>query len=232
MSPQEFPMRRALCVLSLLGGLSAAGGAHAERVCTSEAPDPAITVALRFTDDGKVQGGEVHWAVPNERPDLPSMVHIVYPLDGDHAASRPASVITLNAVTGKEITRSPTASVQIVIDGMEMAVRAWDLYGEAVEQLAEKTTADGLQKASFVGAVTFTPIFDDGRRDVDSSQALSHIGKGANTLQVRLLAQDGMAMQEHTYRLSEMTAPAVKDVQAALAADLQKARDPSACQMF
>ena len=79
-------MRRAVCVLGLLSGLFAAGGARAERVCTAEAPDPAISVALRFTDDGKVQGGEVHWAVPNERPDLPSMVHIVYPLDGDRAA--------------------------------------------------------------------------------------------------------------------------------------------------
>lgn len=225
-------MRRAVCVLSLLGGLCVAGGARAERICTAEAPDPAITVALRFTDDGKVEGGEVHWAVPNEQPGLPSMVHIVYPLDGDHAASRPASVITLNAVTGKEITRSPTASVQIVIDGMEMAVRAWDLYGEAVEQLNEKSTPDGLQKASFVGAVTFTPSFQDGRRDVDSAQALSHIGKGADTLQVRLLAQDGMAMQEHTYKLFAMTAPAAKDVQAALAADLKKASDPSSCQMF
>jgi hypothetical protein len=225
-------MRRALCVLSLLGGLSAATGAHAERVCTSEAPDSAITVALRFTDDGKVQGGEVHWAVPNDRPELPSMVHIVYPLDGDHAASRPASVITLNAVTGKEITRSPTASVQIVIDGTEMAVRAWDLYGQAVEQLAEKSTPDGLQKASFVGAVAFTPSFQDGRRDVDSAQALSRLGKGADTLQVRLLGQDGMAMQEHTYKLFAMTAPAAKDVQAALAADLKKASDPASCQMY
>lgn len=225
-------MRRSFCVLSLLGAVFAAGAARAERVCTSEAPDPAITVALRFSDDGKVEGGEVHWAVPGERPDLPSMVHIVYPLDGDHAAPRPDSVITLNAVTGKEITRSPTASVQIVIDGMEMAVRAWDLYGEAVEELNARSTPDGLQKASFVGAVSFTPSFEDGRRDVDSAQALSHIGEGASTLRVRLLDQDGMAMQDHTYKLFSMTAPAAKDVQAALAADLKKARDLSACQMY
>jgi hypothetical protein len=225
-------MRRAFCVLSLVGGLFVAGGARAERICTSEAPDPAITVALRFTDDGKAQGGEVHWAVPGERPDLPSMVHIVYPLDGDHAASRPASVITLNAVTGKEITRSSTASVQIVIDGMDMAVRAWDLYGEAVEQLSQRSTPDGLQKASLVGPVTFTPSFQDGRRDVDSAEALSQIGKGANTLQVRLLGQDGMPMQEHTYKLFAMTAPAAKDVQAALAADLRMARDLSSCPAY
>lgn len=225
-------MRRALYALSLLGALAAAGGARAERICTSEAPDPAITVALRYSDDGKALGGEVHWAVPGERPDQPSMVHIVYPLDGDHAASRPDSVITLNAVTGREITRSPTASVQIVVDGMEMAVRAWDLYGEAVEQLAEKSTPDGLQKASFVGAVSFSPVFDDGRRDTDSSQALSRIGKGASTLQVRLLGQDGLAMQEHTYRLFSMPVPASKDVQAALTADLQKARDLSSCPAY
>ena len=226
-------MRRAVCVLSLLGGLFAAGGARAERICTSAAPDPAVTVALRFNEDGKAVGGEVHWALPGEKPDQPSMVHIVYPLDGDHAASRPTSVIILSAVTGREITRSPTASVQIVVDGMEMAVRAWDLYSEAVEQLQEKTTPDGLQKASFVGAITFTPSFDDGRRDVDSSQALSRIGKGgANTLQVRLLGQDGMAMQEHTYRLFTMAAPPAQDVQAALAADLQKARDLQSCPMY
>ena len=225
-------MRRMLCALSALAGLAAAGAAHAERICTSSAPDPAVTVAVRYSDDGKPQGGEVHWAVPSERPDQPSMVHIVYPLDGDHAASRPNSVITLNAVTGKEITRSPTASVQIVIDGMDMAVRAWDLYGQAVEQLTEKISPDGLQKASFVGPVVFTPSFQDGRRDIDSLQALSRIGKGASTLQVRLLGQDGLAMQEHTYRLFDMTAPAAKDVQAALAADMQKARDPSSCPVY
>jgi hypothetical protein len=225
-------MRHALCVLTVLGGLAAAGAARAEHVCTSAAPDPSVTVALRVGDDGRALGGEVHWAVPSERSDQPSMVHIVYPLDGDHAAPRPNSVITLNAVTGKEITRSPTASVQIVVDGMEMAVRAWDLYGQAVEQLSERSTPDGLQKASFVGAVSFTPIFDDGRRDVDSSHALSRIGQGAATLQVRLLGQDGLALQEHTYSLFDMKAPAAKDVQAALSADLQKARDLSSCQAF
>ncbi|MEI9889369.1 MAG: hypothetical protein WDN45_00845 [Caulobacteraceae bacterium] len=134
-------MRRALCALSLTAGVFVAGTARAEQVCMAAAPDPAITVALRFSDDGKATSGEVHWAVPGEKPDQPSMVHIVYPLDGDHAASRPNSVITLNAVTGKEITHSPTASVQIVIDGMDMAVRAWDSMARRVEQLEEKSHA-------------------------------------------------------------------------------------------
>ena len=225
-------MRRVVFAFTALAGLAVAGVAHAERICTAPAPDPSVSVALRFGDDGKVRGGEVHWAVPGERPDLPSMVHIVYPLDGDHAAARPNSVITLNAVTGKDITRSPTASVQIVIDGMDMAVRPWDLYGQAVEQLSAQQPPEGLAKASFVGAVTFTPSFDDGRRDVDSLQALNRIGKGANLLQVRLLGQDGMALQEHSYQLSSMTAPSAQDVQAALAADLQKARDLTSCQNY
>ncbi len=82
-----------------------------------------------------------------------------------------------------------------------------------------------------MGAVTFTPSFQDGQRDVDSAQALSRIGKGASTLQVRLLGQDGAAMQEHTYRLFDMTTPAAKDVQAALTG-LLKARDPKSCQTF
>jgi hypothetical protein len=227
-------MRRVLYAFTGLAALGAAGAAHAERVCTAAAPDPSVSVALRFGDDGKVQGGEVHWAVPGEMPGLPSMVHIVYPLDGDHAGARPNSVITLNVVTGKEITRSPTASVQIVIDGMDMAVRPWDDYGRAVEQLSAQQPPEGLAKATLFGPVTFTPSFDDGRRDVDSLQALSRIGKGADTLQVRLLGQDGMALQEHSYHLAAMTAPAAQDVQAALAADLQKARDPTsaACQTY
>jgi hypothetical protein len=225
-------MRRVLCAFTALAGLAAAGAAHAERICTAVAPDPSVTVALRFGEDGKVRGGEVHWAVPGEGPGQPSMVHIVYPLDGDHAAARPNSVITLNAVTGKEISRSSTASVQIVIDGMEMAVRPWELYGQAVEQLSAQQPPEGLAKASFVGAVSFTPSFDDGRRDIDSLQALNRIGKGANTLQVRLLGGDGSAMQEHSYKLAAMTAPAAQDVQAALAADLQKSRDPASCQNF
>ena len=66
---------------------------------------------------------------------------------------------------------------------------------------------EGLAKASFVGPVIFTPSFDDGRRDIDSVQALSRIGKGANVLQVRLLGQDGIALQEHNYQLATMTAP-------------------------
>jgi hypothetical protein len=225
-------MRRVVCAFTVLAGLMAAGAARAERICTSAGSDPAVTVALRFNDDGKVQGGEVHWAVPGERPDQPSMVHIVYPLDGDHAGSRPASVITLNVVTGKEIIRSPTASVQIVIDGMDMAVRPWEQYGEAVEQLSAQQPPGGLAKASFFGPVTFTPSFDDGRRDIDSLQALSRIGKGAATLQVRLLGQDGVAMQEHSYPLNAMTAPAAQDVQAAVAADLQKARNPASCPNY
>ena len=225
-------MRRVVYAFTVLTGLMAAGAARAERICTAASPDPAVTVALRFGDDGKVQGGEVHWAVPGERPDTPSMVHIVYPLDGDHAGARPNSVITLNTVTGKEITRSPTASVQIVVDGVDMAVRSWDLYGQAVQQLSAQQPPEGLAKASFVGPVVFTPSFDDGRRDSDSLQALSRIGKGANTLQVRLLGQDGMPMQEHSYQLFAMTAPSAKDVQAAMATDLQKARDPAWCQSY
>ena len=225
-------MRRAVCAFTILAGLSVAGVAHAERICTAVAPDPSVSVALTFGDDGKARGGEVHWAVPGERPDLPSMVHIVYPLDGDHAAARPNQVITLNAVTGREITRSPTVSVQIVIDGMDMAVRPWDLYGQAVEQLSAQQPPEGLAKASFVGAVTFTPSFDDGRRDIDSLQALSRIGKGASTLQVRLLGQDGMPMQEHSYELFAMTAPSAQDVQAAVAADLKMARSPASCPNY
>ncbi|HEY4030935.1 MAG TPA: hypothetical protein VGM25_11370 [Caulobacteraceae bacterium] len=225
-------MRRVLYAVTALAGLAAAGGAHAERICTAAAPDPAVSVALTFGDDGKVRGGEVHWAVPGDAPGQPSMVHIVYPLDGDHAGARPASVITLNAVTGKEITHSPTASVQIVIDGMDMAVRPWDEYGQAVEQLSARQPPEGLAKATLVGPVTFTPSFDDGRRDTDSVQALSRIGKGANVLQVRLLGQDGSAMQEHSYQLAAMTAPAAQDVQAAVAADMKKASDPASCQSF
>jgi hypothetical protein len=225
-------MRRVVCAFTVLAGIAAAGAAHAERICTSSGSDPAVTVALRFADDGKVEGGEVHWAVPSGSPDKPSMVHIVYPLDGDHAGARPASVITLNVVTGKEITRSPTASVQIVIDGMDMAVRPWEDYGRAVEQLTAQQPPEGLAKATLFGPVTFTPSFDDGRRDVDSLQALSRIGKGANTLQVRLLGQDGMPMQEHSYELYAMTAPSAQDVQAAVAADLQKVRSPASCPNY
>jgi hypothetical protein len=225
-------MRRVVYAFTALAGIAAAGAAHAERICTSSGADPAVTVALRIGEDGKTQGGEVHWAVPSGSPDRPSMVHIVYPLDGDHAGSRPNSVITLNAVTGKEITRSPTASVQIVIDGMDMAVRPWDLYGQAVQQLSAQQPPEGLAKASFVGAVSFTPSFDDGRRDIDSLQALSRIGKGASTLQVRLLGQDGMPMQEHSYELFAMTAPSAQDVQAAVAADLKMARSPASCPNY
>src|ERR1700755_924774 len=118
-------MRPSFCLAGVLAGLSVAGAAHAERVCTAPGADPAVTVSLRLADDGMVRGGEVHWAVPNVRPDLPSMVHIVYPLDGDRAGSRAQEVITLNAVTGQDIVHSPSASVQIVIDGMTMAVRSW-----------------------------------------------------------------------------------------------------------
>lgn len=225
-------MRPVICLAGVLAGLALAGGARAERICTAEAPDPAVSVALRISDDGAVQGGDVHWAVPNARPDLPSMVHIVYPLDGDHAAPRPSSVITLNAVTGAEIGRSPTASVQIVIDGMEMAVRAWDLYAQAVEQLNAHPPADGLARASFVGVVPFTRSFDDGQRDVDSAAALTRIGEGAHTLEVRLLGEDGMALQDHVYRLFDMPTPPARDVQSALAAGLQMARNPSRCPSF
>lgn len=225
-------MRRGIGVFGALASLAAVGAARAERICTAPAADPAVSVSLYFGDDGKAQGGEVHWAVPNVRPDLPPMVHIVYPLDGDHAASRPSSVITLNAVSGQEIERSPTASVQIVIDDMEMALRPWDLYGQAVEQLTQNPPAGGIGKASFVGAVPFTPSFQDGQRDIDSAEALNKIGRGANTLQVRLLGQDGLALQEHTYNLNDMTAPSVQDVRSALAAGLQQARDLSTCQAY
>jgi hypothetical protein len=225
-------MRPLVCLAGALSGLSLAGAARAERICTGAPADSAVSVALRISDDGALQGGDVHWAVPNARPDLPSMVHIVYPLDGDHAGSRPTSVITLNSVTGAEIVRSPTASVQIVIDGMDMAVRAWDLYAEAVEQLNARSSAEAVSKASFVGAVPFTPRFEDGRRDLDSTAALSRIGQGAQTLEVRLLGEDGMALQDHTYRLFDMPTPPPKDVQSALAAGLAMAREPARCQSY
>ena len=225
-------MRPSFCLVGVLAGLSVAGAAHAERVCTAPAADPAVTVSLHLTDDGMVEGGEVHWAVPNVRPDLPSMVHIVYPLDGDRAGARPAEVIALTAVTGDDIVRSPTASIQIVVDGMQMAVRAWDVYGQAVARLNQDPPEGGVSKASFVGAVTFAPIFQDGRRDVDSSEALRSIEKGAHTMEVRLLGQDGMAMQDHTYRLFDMPGPPVRDVQAALARATQMAGQTGVCQTY
>jgi hypothetical protein len=225
-------MRPYLCLPAVLVGLTLAGAAHAERVCTAPGADPAVTVSLHLADDGKVEGGEVHWAVPNVRPDLPSMVHIVYPLEGDRAGTRPASVIALTAVTGDDIVRSPTASIQIVVDGMEMAVRAWDVYGQAVARLHQDPPEGGVSKASFVGAVTFTPSFQDGRRDIDSTEALRRIEKGAHTMEVRLLGQDGMAMQDHTYRLFDMPAPPVRDVQAALAKATAMAGETGRCQTY
>jgi hypothetical protein len=225
-------MRPLICLAGALAGLSIAGAAHAERICTAPSADPAVTVSLHMTDDGMVEGGEVHWAVPNVRPDLPSMVHIVYPLDGDHAGTRPAEVIALTVVTGADIVHSPTASIQIVLDGMDMAVRAWDDYSQVVARLNQDPPAGGVSKASFYGAVTFTPSFQDGRRDVDSSEALRRIEKGARTMQVRLLGQDGMAMQDHTYRLFDMPAPAPRDVQAALAKAKQLAGEPGGCPTY
>jgi hypothetical protein len=217
----------------ILAGSALAGAAHAERVCTASAADPAITVALHIADDGMVEGGEVHWAVPNVRPDLPSMVHIVYPQAGDRAGSRPQSIITLNTVTGDDIARSSTASIEIVVDGTEQAVRAWDLYGQTVQQLNDQLPPQGISKASFLGAVPFTPNYEDGKRDIDSSAALTRIGDGARTLEVRLLGKDGAVLQDHTYMLSEMTAPPAKDVQTALAASLKMSQqDPGRCQMF
>jgi hypothetical protein len=217
-------MRQLLCLSAALAAL--AGAAHAEQMCAANAPDPAVSVSMLIGDDGMVKGGQVHWAVPNVRPDLPSMVHIVYPLDGDHAGTRPAEVMTLNAVTGQDIVHSPTASVQIVIDGMHMAVRAWDLYGQAVEQLTANPPVGGIDKASFVGVVQFTPSFQDGRRDTDSSEALSRLSHGASTLEVRLLGQDGMALQEHTYHLFDMPAPPAEAVRQAIVA----AHDPKNCK--
>jgi hypothetical protein len=218
---------------SLALGLGLAGAAHAERVCTAPAADPAVSVSLHVTDEGMVEGGEVHWAVPNVRADQPSMVHIVYPLAGDRAGSRPLSIITLNAVTGDDIVRSSTASIEIVVDGMEQAVRAWDLYAQAVMQLNERPPAEGISKASFLGAVPFSPTYQDGKRDTDSSAALMHIGNGAHTLEVRLLGQDGLVLQDHTYRLFDMPAPPPGEVRMALAASLKMSQQaPASCQMF
>lgn len=219
--------------LAAFVSLALAGAAHAERVCTASAPDPAITVSLHVTDEGMVEGGEVHWAVPNVRPDLPSMVHIVYPLAGDRAGSRPLSIITLNTVTGDDIARSSTASIQIVVDGMEEAVRAWDLYAQTVQQLNDRLPPQGVSKASFLGAVPFTRNYQDGKRDIDSSAALTRIGDGAHTLEVRLLGQDGAVLQDHTYVLFDMPAPPPSDVQTALAASLKMSQqDPAHCQMY
>jgi hypothetical protein len=232
---QEIVMRLAGFALlpGLAAGLCLAGAAHAERVCTAPAADPAVTVSLHLTDEGMVEGGEVHWAVPNVRADLPSMVHIVYPLAGDRAGSRPLSIITLNTATGADIVRSATASIQIVVDGMEEAVRAWDLYGQAVAQLNDRLPPDGVSKASFLGAVPFSPTYQDGKRDTDSSAALMHIGNGAHTLEVRLLGRDGLVMQDHTYRLFDMPTPPPGDVQMALAASLKMSQqDPAHCEMF
>jgi len=218
---------------TLIAGLCLASAAHAERVCTAMAADPSVSVSLRVTADGMVQGGEVHWAVPNVRPELPSMVHIVYPLVGDRAGSRPLSIITLNTVSGEDIVRSSTASIQIVIDGMEAAVRAWDQYAQTVEQLNARPPPDGVSKASFLGAVDFSPNYQDGKRDIDSSAALSKIGDGAHTLEVRLLGHDGVIMEAHTYRLFDMATPAVGDVQMALAASIKMAKqEPARCEMY
>ena len=222
-----------LAGLAAVVSLALAGAAHAERVCTGSAADPAISVALHVTDDGMVEGGEVHWAVPNVRPDLPSMVHIVYPLAGDRAGSRPQSIITLNTVTGDDIVRSSTASIEIVVDGMDQAVRAWDLYGQTVRQLNDRLPPQGISKASFLGAVPFTPNYEDGKRDIDSSTALMRIGDGARTLEVRLLGQDGAVLQDHTYMLFDMPTPPPGDVRTALAASLKMSQqDPANCQMF
>ena len=219
----------AACALSL--GLASA--AHAERVCTAQAADPAISVSLHVSDDGMVQGGEVHWAVPNVRPDLPSMVHIVYPLVGDKAGVRPLSIITRNAVTGDNIVRSSTASIQIVVDGAEEAIRAWDQYAQIVEQLNDQPPPQGVSKASFLGAVPFTSNYQDGRRDTDSSAALSRIADGAHTLEVRLLGKGGVVMDDHTYMLFDMGSPPPGDVKTALDASTKMAKqDPARCQPF
>ena len=218
---------------SLIAGLSLAGTAHAERVCTAMAADPSVSVSLRVSDQGMVQGGEVHWAVPNVRPDLPSLVHIVYPLAGDRAGAQPLSIITLNTVSGEDIVRSATASIQIVVDGMEAAVRAWDQYAQTVEQLNARPPPDGVSKASFLGAVDFSSNYKDGKRDIDSSAALMRIGDGAHTLEVKLLGHDGVVMEDHVYRLFDMATPAVGDVQMALAASLKMAQqEPARCQMY
>jgi hypothetical protein len=225
-------MRCLLSIAGLLAGLAAASAAHAERVCTAAAADPAITVALHLDDAGVTQAGEVHWAVPNVQPDLPSMVHIVYPLDGERAGDHPLAVITLNAVTGNDIARSPTASIQIVVDGMEMAVRAWDLYGQTVASLQANPPEGGVEKASFVGAVSFSPRYQDGRKDIDSDQALRRIGTGAHSMEVRLLGQDGLALQDHTYRLFDMGRPAKDDVQSALDRARALVSQPERCVAY
>ena len=47
-------MRPFLCLPAVLFGLSLAGAAHAERVCTAPGADPAVTVSLHVGDDGVV----------------------------------------------------------------------------------------------------------------------------------------------------------------------------------
>lgn len=223
------PFAAAVCVAAL--GL--AGAAHAERVCTAQAADPAISVSLHVTVEGKVLGGEVHWAVPNVKPELPSMVHIVYPLAGDRAGIHPLSIITLNTVTGDNIVRSSTASIQIVVDGAEEAIRAWDQYAQIVQQLNDQPPPQGVSKASFLGAVPFTPNYQDGRRDTDSSAALSRIAMGAHTLEVRLLGKGGVVMDDHTYNLFDMGSPPPGDVKTALDASMKMAQQNlTRCQMF
>jgi hypothetical protein len=51
-------------------------------------------------------------------------------------------------------------------------------------------------------------------------------------MEVRLLGQDGMAMQDHTYRLFDMPSPAARDVQAALAKATRMAGETGRCQTY
>jgi len=62
-------MRRALGFLGVLAGLSFAGAAHADHVCTAEAPDPAVSVSLFFGDDGKATSGPTcrPWSISSIR---------------------------------------------------------------------------------------------------------------------------------------------------------------------
>ena len=86
---------------------------------------------------------------------------------------------------------------------------------------------------SQTGAVPFTPNYQDGRRDTDSSAALSRIAMGAHTLEVRLLGKGGVVMDDHTYNLFDMGSPPPGDVKTALDASMKMAQQNlNRCQMF
>jgi hypothetical protein len=216
--------------VSGLGGALAAVQSPPHNICTGGDPirdESPVSVTLTVSSSGVVEHSAAVWRLSKPgQATSPPIAFVYYPVDNGVVGRRPESISVLELVSFNPPLPTPTASILLLVDGVEKTRRPWRMFETAMTQISN----GGPVPTAVGGVIPFNANLPEGAPDTGLASLIDGIGSGSvQSLELRLIGAKGRIINNRTYDLSDPPVFKPGALDQVMKDALAKARAPDHC---